>query len=88
MLLAAKPAHLIVNKVPVVAGKAYWTLQNSVPPSLLIGFIMKRNSLVILRTPDTYLRIAGSVPELDCYVPFHPERCVPEFAGFYFAKQG
>jgi putative methyltransferase (TIGR04325 family) len=86
-LLAAKPAHLIVNKVPVVAGKAYWTLQNF-GPAVSPHRVYNESEFIGYFTGAGYeLKDRWVVPELDCYVPFHPERCVPEFTGFYFAMQ-
>jgi putative methyltransferase (TIGR04325 family) len=85
--LAAKPAHVIVDKVPIVAGEAYWTLQNFGPAVSPYRVYNEAAFIGYFRNAGYELKDRWTISELDCYVPFHPERCVSEFAGFYFAKQ-
>ena len=84
---AAKPPHIILNKISLTPGEAYWTLQNYGPAISPYRVYNEAEFIGYFENAGYELVDRWAVPELDCYVPFHPERCVPAFAGFYFAKQ-
>jgi putative methyltransferase (TIGR04325 family) len=83
---AAKPPHVILNMVPLTTGEAYWTLQNYGPAIAPYRVYNEAEFIGYFEKAGYAMKDRWVVPESDCYVPFHPERCVREFAGFYFAK--
>jgi len=84
---AVKPPHVILNKIPLTRGGAYWTLQNYGPAIAPYRVYNEADFIGYFENAGYALKDRWVVAELDCYVPFHPERCVPEFAGFYFERR-
>ncbi|WP_395666223.1 TIGR04325 family methyltransferase [Methylocella sp.] len=85
--LAAKPRHVLINKLPVTKGEPFWTLQNfsvGVSPYRVFG---EDEVLGFFAREGYVLRDRWEVHELDCAIPFYPERHVPVFAGFYFERE-
>ena len=76
---AKKPAHIILNKVPLIAGEAYWTLQNYGPAITPNRVYNEVEFISYFENAGYAMKDRWNVSELDCYVPFHPERCVREF---------
>jgi putative methyltransferase (TIGR04325 family) len=80
------PAHILLNKLPLTHGPAYWTLQNFGPAISPYRIYNERDFLGHFENAGYLLRDRWVVPELSCDVPFHPERFVPHLSGLYFEK--
>jgi putative methyltransferase (TIGR04325 family) len=85
-LWATMPRHLILNKVPLTPKDAYWTLQNFGPSISPYRVYNEVDFLGYFEKYGYVLKDRWGVYELDCYIPFHPSRCLPHFAGLYFEK--
>lgn len=81
---AAKPPHIILNKVPLASGEAYWTLLNFGPAVSPYRVYNEKEFIGYFENAGYTLMDRWAVAELECYVPFHPDKVVQEFAGFYF----
>lgn len=82
----ARPRHVLLNKVPLTDGPSFWTLQNfgsAVSPYQVYN---EAEFFQYFAEAGYRLRDRWDVHELDCFIPFHPDRCVPHFAGLYFEK--
>ncbi|WP_146030250.1 TIGR04325 family methyltransferase [Methylocella silvestris] len=82
----SRPRHVLLNKVPLTSGPTFWTLQNF---GSAVSPYQVYNESEFLRyfTEAGYrLRDRWDVHELDCFIPFHPDKRVPHFAGLYFEK--
>jgi len=83
--LSSRPRHVLVNRVPWYDGEPYYTVQSSKHSfvahkvSNAAQFIRDMEALGY-RTVDQW-----SLPR-SLHIPFHPERFVPSFRGFYFQK--
>ena len=80
------PRHVILNKVPLTPKDAYWTLQNFGPSISPYRVYNEAEFIGYFEKFGYALKDRWGVYELDCYIPFHPSRCLPYFAGLYFEK--
>ncbi|OLP17089.1 hypothetical protein BST81_17165 [Leptolyngbya sp. 'hensonii'] len=93
--LQTKPQHLIVHHVPFYEGEQYVTLQNllivdpvdktqisSYTPYKIQNRTQFINSIVALG----YELVDSWQKNRTCYIPFHPERAVDAYHGFYFRQ--
>jgi putative methyltransferase (TIGR04325 family) len=82
--LPRKPRFILLNKLPITDQEDCWTLQNygpAVTPHRLF------NRITFLRYFDDHdyrLRDSWEVQDLDCLIPFHPQRFIRHFSGFLF----
>jgi putative methyltransferase (TIGR04325 family) len=77
------PTHLLVNRVPAYEGETFFTLQNvvnNVVPYRIHG----REQLVRSLLQLGYHLVDSWYEDHDINIPFHPERRVTRFYGFYF----
>jgi putative methyltransferase (TIGR04325 family) len=84
--LPALPAHLLLNKLPLTKGQAYWTLQNFGPAVSPYRVYNAKDFLGYFEKAGYALRDRWEVPELSCDVPSHPLQYVPQFSGLYLEK--
>ena len=82
--LPAKPRYLILNKLPITPYEDFWTLQNYGPAVTPNRLYNERKFLEYFNGHGYRLRDRWDVQDLDCIIPFHPERYLKEFAGFVF----
>ena len=82
--LPAKPRYLILNKLPITPFEDFWTLQNYGPAVTPNRLYNERKFLEYFNGHGYQLRDRWDVQDLDCIIPFHPERYLKEFAGFVF----
>jgi putative methyltransferase (TIGR04325 family) len=78
------PKRVIVNKVPLTDGPGYWTLQNfgtAVSPYQVYN---KAQFFSYFEQNGYVVKDRWEVHEMDCFIAFHPERCVRFFHGLYF----
>jgi putative methyltransferase (TIGR04325 family) len=84
--LSTKPQHILVNRVPMYDGETYFTLQNS-KHSYAVNKVM--NEAQFVRGIETlgYNKIDAWTSPRTLHIPFHAERFVHSFKGFYFSRQ-
>jgi putative methyltransferase (TIGR04325 family) len=81
------PRHVLINRVPMYEGETYYTLQHSehsfVPNKVMNmdGFIRGMEDLGYEKVDQWYL-------PRTLKIPFHPERYVNSYRGFYFRRKG
>lgn len=82
--LPDRPAHVIINQLPMHDGAAYYTLQ-SIGTAFCPYRIEDRPGLVAGMAALGYDQLdAWRTPEKTCPIPFHPERSVRGYEGMYF----
>ena len=79
--LSVKPQHILLNKLPLTDGPAYWTLHNfgrAVTPYRVYneGEFLQYFEQAGYKVRDRWIN-----NDMSCDIPFHPERTVPEFTG-------
>ena len=81
--LARKPAHLLLNKLPLYDGPQFVTLQNG-SVAFHPQYVFNRTEFVTALTALGYrLRDQWSVETHPGLIPFHPERSFPFHSGLY-----
>jgi putative methyltransferase (TIGR04325 family) len=84
--LAVKPKHILINRIPSYDGQTYYTLQN-------IGFaltpykIQNRSEFIKSLELIGYELIDSWHDNRTCVIPFHPDRFVSGYHGFYFRQK-
>jgi putative methyltransferase (TIGR04325 family) len=85
--LAELPKHLVINRIPVIAGPDTVTLQD-IGSTLLPVVIRNRNQFVQnIEAAGYALRDEWDVPELQCKLPLYPELSATSYTGFYFHRR-
>jgi len=80
------PRHILLNKLPITPGEECWTLQNYGPAVTPHRLFNERRFLDYFAAHGYRLRDRWAVEDLDCLIPFHPERFIKHFAGFVFER--
>jgi putative methyltransferase (TIGR04325 family) len=83
--LEKKPEHLLINRVPMYDGEPYYTVQSSFH-SYCAHKVMNTARFVSGIESLGYRKVnAWDLPR-NLRIPFHPERFVVHFKGFYFRR--
>lgn len=85
--LAALPSHIIVQRVPITKGPAYWTVQN-LGVTQVPYYIHNRDELVASVEAIGYQLVDSSYTLRSIRIPFHPSRDVEHYSGFMFSLSG
>jgi putative methyltransferase (TIGR04325 family) len=85
--LPTAPRYILLNKLPITAGEDCWTLQNYGPAVTPHRLFNEDSFLQYFDTHGYRLRDRWAVQDLDCLIPFHPERFIKAFAGFVFERR-
>jgi putative methyltransferase (TIGR04325 family) len=85
--LTALPRHLIVHHVPFYEGEEYFTFQNLLE-SYVPYKIQNRDRFLASLKAFGYELIDSWEIERTCRIPFHPERFVKAYHGFYLRLKG
>ena len=85
--MAARPKHVLLNKVPLHRERSYWTLQNFGNAVSPYRIYKEDEFLGYFEKAGYVLRDRWAVPELSCAIPFHPREYVKEFAGMYWERK-
>lgn len=84
-LIESKPRHILINQMPLYDGKSFITLQN-------IGYafspykIWNRAEFITTLNSVGYELIDSWSYSRTCFIPFHPDRFVDAYHGFYFRR--
>jgi len=83
--LSSKPRHVLVNRVPMYDGEPYYTVQSS-KHSYVAHKVGNISQFVESMEALGYETVDQWHLPRTLHVPFHPERFVPNFRGFYFRR--
>lgn len=81
--LETLPQHILLNKIPLTGGDAFWTIQNfgtSISPYRIYN---KAEFLDYFSGFGYEVRDNWEVPDFSCDIPFHPEKTVLRCQGLY-----
>jgi len=81
---AVKPRYVLLNKLPVTTAEECWTLQNYGPAVTPHRLFNEGRFLGYFAAHGYHLRDRWEVQDLDCLIPFHPDRFIGKFSGFLF----
>jgi putative methyltransferase (TIGR04325 family) len=81
--LPKRPPHLLINRVPMYKGETYCTIQHN-DHSYVANKIMNREAFIRRLEDLGYVLVDRWFINRTIRIPFHPERLVEEFSGFYF----
>jgi putative methyltransferase (TIGR04325 family) len=85
--LASKPRYVLLNKLPVTTQADAWTLHNYGPAVTPNRLFNERVFMDYFAGHGYRLRDRWEVQDLDCLIPFHPERFIRHFSGFLFERE-
>jgi putative methyltransferase (TIGR04325 family) len=85
--LSNLPQHLLIHRIPLYAGPRYYTMQNT-PHSYSVNKVLNESEFVKAIEALGYERVDDWRMQRSLHIPFHPERFVPHYRGFYFRKVG
>ncbi|OLP17088.1 hypothetical protein BST81_17160 [Leptolyngbya sp. 'hensonii'] len=92
--LPAKPRYLVINHVPLYQGETYITLQRLMmvrPQTNFVSYIpfkiQNRTQFIQDLEAYGYKLMDSWMQDRQCLIPFHPDRFVDAFHGFYFQLQ-
>ena len=86
--LAARPRHVLVNKLPVHESRQFVTLQDTGAAYHPYTVFERGRFVSAIRGLGYDLVDQWENAELSCRVPFFPEHDVPAYSGFYFRAGG
>ena len=79
-----RPPHVLLNRTPVHDSQQFITRQN-IGPAICPYRVFDRSLLLRSCSALSYELIdSWTCPELSCIIPFHPDKQVPAYSGFYF----
>jgi putative methyltransferase (TIGR04325 family) len=84
--LHRKPAHLLLNKLPLTDGPAFITLQNIGTAFCPYHIFNRQLFIQAIRRCGYELIDSWENPEFRCFIPFHPERNIKAYSGLYFER--
>ena len=84
--MAAKPRYILLNKLPVTPDEGYWTLHNYGPAVTPMQVYNRAAFVGYFEQAGYRLKDSWDVEDLDCLIPFHPERFVRFFSGYLFER--
>ncbi|MBO9513630.1 MAG: methyltransferase, TIGR04325 family [Variovorax sp.] len=85
---AARPAHILLNKLPLYEGEDFVTAQNIGYDCFAPVQVFNRDRLIgEVEARGYVLRDTWAVHERSLYLPGFPERSLPSFSGLYFTAR-
>lgn len=85
--LHIKPKHVLINRVPLYDGTAFFTVRD-LPPLTLVYRVFNRSEFIGSISALGYELVdSWEIVEHDCgkcLIPFHPEKSVRAYSGLYF----
>jgi putative methyltransferase (TIGR04325 family) len=79
------PTRVLINRVPLYEGETFFTVQSSFGSSVPYR-IQNRQELVDSMIELDYQLVDCWYEKREVVIPFHPQRSVHKFYGFYFAS--
>ena len=85
--LPTRPAHVLINKLPLTEHKTFYTLHSMGPA--LSPYRISNEEEFLQSAYDLGYELVDSWdnPEFGCYIPFHPDHCVHAFSGMYLRQK-
>ena len=84
--LKSRPRFIILNKLPITSAGESWTLQNYGPAVAPMRLFNRESFVAAFAAAGYRLVDRWDVENLDCLIPFYPERFVRTFTGFTFER--
>ncbi|PSB59230.1 methyltransferase, TIGR04325 family [Chamaesiphon polymorphus] len=88
---SVKPRHLVIDRIPLYEGETYVTLQRPLivrPQGNFVSYIpfkiQNRTKFINDLLGLGYELVDTWQQDRQCFIPFHPDRFVDAFHGFYF----
>jgi putative methyltransferase (TIGR04325 family) len=81
------PTHVLINRVPMYEGETYYTVQHS-EHSFVANKVMNLDGFVRGMEGLGYEKVDQWYLPRTLKIPFHPERFVSSYRGFYFRLKG
>jgi len=85
---ARPPPHLVLNKIPVVDGDGYFTVQDTGVFNSAYSIFSRPRLVESLRALKYELVDGWTCPGLHCTITDSPRQSVAEYSGFYFKRAG
>jgi putative methyltransferase (TIGR04325 family) len=85
--LTRRPAHLLLNKLPLYDGEPFVTLENGGVHFVAEHIFNRRTFIDSIESVGYRLVDAWEDPAHSCRIPFHPDRSVPFYSGLYFRAE-
>ncbi len=82
--LKTLPTHLLINKLPATDGSQSFTLNNMGPAISPYKIANRAEFIASIESLGYKMIDRWKNPDMTCYIPFHPDRNVEAFDGFYF----
>lgn len=84
--LMPAPNHLLLNSVPIHPSASYFTVQNMGTGCCAYRVTVERTFIDGLKAMGYVLRDRWENPHRACQIPFHPEKSLDRYFGFYFSR--
>jgi len=82
--MGSRPGHLILTQIPLTHLPDFVTLQDLGPAVCPYKIFNRMEFIKSIEAHGYKLLDSWDNAELDCRIPFHPERSVPSYSGLYF----
>jgi putative methyltransferase (TIGR04325 family) len=83
----SRPAHILINKVPLYDGPDFVTVQDSGPYACPYRVFDREKFIREIADLGYEVVDAWNVAELSCLIPFHPEKSIPTYSGLYMRRK-
>jgi putative methyltransferase (TIGR04325 family) len=84
--LQRPPAHLLLNSVPIHMTASYFTVQNMGTACCPYRITAERQFIDGLKALGYVMQDRWENNERSCTIPFHPDRSLDRYFGFYFRR--
>ena len=87
MITATRPRHVLLNNFALTQRPGFWSLQHlgaAMAPNQIFN---EREFIEAFDDAGYLLRDRWEVPELNCQIPFEPDRHVKTYSGVYFERE-
>ncbi|HYP74543.1 MAG TPA: methyltransferase, TIGR04325 family [Polyangiaceae bacterium] len=82
--LSRRPAHLLINKLPVYDGPTFITLENTIHSYNPYRVGNRAAFVASIQALGYSLVDEWQTPDVSCHIPLHRERSIEAYSGFYF----
>lgn len=85
--LTQRPAHILLNKLPLTERKTFYTLHNMGPALAPYRIANREEFLQSMFDLNYDLVDSWENPDFGCYIPFYPDHSVKAFGGMYLRQK-